>query len=229
MGRLGYRLFESDIDLDLASDVDDIILVRNGSESLRFSHILDQSDLFDPSLAQDYYQIEEYRLEVEKIIITIRNHLDSGLGDKLFDKYRTKENDFLGQYRVVLVGALMMMAGAEIKKEHVQHLRDLVPHIDCHHGYTLPFNDLGFRGPGKAQFLAALDNYQPGTPRNYREPSCFHCGKVRADLGKTLKECGRCRGAWYCGLDCQKAHWKLHKPFCKRRGESTGQFEFLNV
>ncbi|KDN64315.1 hypothetical protein CSUB01_09987 [Colletotrichum sublineola] len=200
MGRWGHRLFEGDLDLDLASDVHDVVLARDGSEDIRFSHILDQSDLFDPSHTREYYQSDEYRLEVEKIIVTIRNRLDSGLGDKIFDKYRAKETELFGKYKVIIVGALMMRAGAEINKEHFQHLRDLVPQIDCHHRYVLPIPDLGLRGPGRAQFIAALDNYQTGTPRNFREPSCFHCGKVHADLGKTLKECGGCKEAWYCGV-----------------------------
>ena len=26
--------------------------------------------------------------------------------------------------------------------------------------------------------------------------------------------CGHCCGAWYCGREHQKSHWKSHKPFC---------------
>jgi len=29
-------------------------------------------------------------------------------------------------------------------------------------------------------------------------------------------KCAKCHGAWYCGRQCQKAHWKTHKPACKR-------------
>ncbi|GKT40406.1 uncharacterized protein ColSpa_00587 [Colletotrichum spaethianum] len=219
MGRWGYRmmttrfphlkltdclkgLFEADIDIDIACELDDAFVSREGAGSLRLSRMINQTDMLAPPGARAYQQTEEYRLELDNLIVNIRNQLDSGLGDKLFDKYRALENEFLGQYRIILVGALMMRAGAKIKKENFQHLRDLVPQIDCQHGYTLPINDLGFRGPGKAQFLAALDNYRPGTPRNYEEPSCFHCGK-----------------------DCQKAHWKVHKPSCKPMCEVT----FLNV
>ncbi|KAI0882090.1 uncharacterized protein GGS22DRAFT_171496 [Annulohypoxylon maeteangense] len=80
----------------------------------------------------------------------------------------------------------------------MHHLRELVPRINCNSGFTLPTHDQGFRTPGRAQFLAALDHYQPGVPRNYNEPSCFHCGKVKADLGKKLSNCSHCKAAWYC-------------------------------
>ncbi|KAJ7159980.1 hypothetical protein C8R43DRAFT_348945 [Mycena crocata] len=30
-----------------------------------------------------------------------------------------------------------------------------------------------------------------------------------------LKICSRCQNAKYCSQECQKAHWKSHKPYCK--------------
>lgn len=70
----------------------------------------------------------------------------------------------------VILGALMMRAGANIKPEDIQHLRDLVPQINCNSAATLPLFDKGFRNPGRAQYSAALDHYQPGVPRNFQEP-----------------------------------------------------------
>jgi hypothetical protein len=40
--------------------------------------------------------------------------------------------------------------------------------------------------------------------------NCSHCGKH----GSALKRCSRCRQAAYCGAECQKAGWKLHKTTC---------------
>ncbi|KAK2057510.1 hypothetical protein LY76DRAFT_646875 [Colletotrichum caudatum] len=213
MGRWGERLFECDADCGLASRFDDVVIARDGGKDLRFSHIINQDDLLDAPRTQ----ADEHRLEVEKIIETIRVRLDSGLGSQIFEKYRAKETEHLGHYRLLMVGALMMRAGAEIKKENLQYLR-----ASAHReGFMLlngdPAGYFPLVGPAKAQFLAAIDNYQPGTSRNWQEPSCFHCGKVRTDLGKTLRNCGRCKKAWYCGVDCQKAHWKLHKPECPPR------------
>ena len=27
--------------------------------------------------------------------------------------------------------------------------------------------------------------------------------------------CNRCKAAYYCSRECQKRHWKTHKPVCK--------------
>ena len=47
---------------------------------------------------------------------------------------------------------------------------------------------------------------------------CQGCGKtetvVRAETGKGLSACSRCKSVKYCGPVCQKACWKEHKPFC---------------
>lgn len=170
-------LFEADADIDFACDISGDFVMMGGTEDLVPSNLIHQTDMLAPPEAKDYYKTEEYRLKLDDDIVSIRNQLDSGIGDKLFDKYRAKENnldEFEGQYQVIIVGALMMRAGANISKEQLQHLRDLVPKIDCQYGYALPFRDLGFRDPGKAQFLAALDNYQPGVPRDYLEPRYAH-------------------------------------------------------
>jgi len=37
--------------------------------------------------------------------------------------------------------------------------------------------------------------------------SCAHCGTQ----GTSLKRCVRCMYTWYCGAECQKAGWKVHK------------------
>ncbi|KAK5731405.1 hypothetical protein LTR15_001345 [Elasticomyces elasticus] len=52
---------------------------------------------------------------------------------------------------------------------------------------------------------------------------CGHCG---AGGGKTLMKCGGCKKRQYCSKEHQKAHWKVHKDFCKAAevvgGEETG-------
>ena len=40
---------------------------------------------------------------------------------------------------------------------------------------------------------------------------CFHCGKH----GHKLSKCGQCSQAYYCNADCQRKHWKKHKPVCR--------------
>lgn len=148
--------------------------------------------------------------------------LDSGLGDELFEKYRAGEGDPLrdfdgdSKYLQVVLAAIMMEYGATIKETHIEHLRDLVPKIQCNENTVLPFNDNGFRGPGKRQFLAALDHYQAGKPRSFQQPSCHGCGKINADIkaeGKTLLKCGGCKNqiaaAWFCDKVRTLGHFHL--------------------
>ena len=40
---------------------------------------------------------------------------------------------------------------------------------------------------------------------------CFHCGKQ----GYNLPKCRQCAQAYYCDSDCQRKHWKKHKPVCR--------------
>jgi hypothetical protein len=43
--------------------------------------------------------------------------------------------------------------------------------------------------------------------------SCDRCGKLQ-EPGKKLQRCGKCRVAWYCGIECQRAAWSGHKAHC---------------
>ena len=41
---------------------------------------------------------------------------------------------------------------------------------------------------------------------------CFFCGKH----GHNLPKCRQCGAqAYYCNADCQRKHWKKHKPVCR--------------
>eukprot|EP00798_Chlamydomonas_sp_ICE-L_P023954 gene23954-9525_t len=53
-------------------------------------------------------------------------------------------------------------------------------------------------------------------------PVCLHCGKTAEEaFGKEesstkLKRCSRCMNALYCGVECSKAAWPIHKPICSQ-------------
>ena len=280
MGRWGMRLFEGDQDLNIAVEID-AALGESDDMSLRLGRMIFQTDPLAPPAAKARYKTEEYlKRELPAIVAEGRATLDCGIGDELFKIFRARAGDGdaggRARYRVVIVGAIMLRAGAKISDDDLRHLRDLVPQI-----HSLPslahslrdsparpsgaallvasrgVDDEGFRHPGRAQFLAALDNYKPGVPRSFLEPrlvdhwkgppklfparqallmeiSCYQCGKIASDISKELDQCSRCKRVWYCSKvsgmvllrerseanltletqDCQRAHWRDHKPAC---------------
>jgi len=135
-----------------------------------------QTDMLVPPEAIAMYNTPAYAYQLANHIIPyIREKLDTdNLGEQLFAACRAKENDTDDisrepKYQTIILGALMMRCGARINAADMEHLRDIVPQVVCSPRWT-PFTDLSFRTPGKAQFLAALDHYEPGVPRSFQEP-----------------------------------------------------------
>ncbi|KAL7523925.1 hypothetical protein ACHAXR_001505 [Thalassiosira sp. AJA248-18] len=48
---------------------------------------------------------------------------------------------------------------------------------------------------------------------NEDTPQCAACGKG----GDALKKCNSCKLVKYCNINCQRAHWSVHKNVCKQR------------
>ena len=40
---------------------------------------------------------------------------------------------------------------------------------------------------------------------------CFNCGKH----GHNLPRCQQCAQAFYCNAECQRKHWRKHRPVCR--------------
>lgn len=69
---------------------------------------------------------------------------------------------------------------------------------------------LGFRNT-LAIALPFAHRAPSARPATERVPKlCFQCGA--SDQTKTdMKQCGRCKVAYYCSLECQQGDWKRHK------------------
>ncbi|KAH6636091.1 hypothetical protein F5144DRAFT_546242 [Chaetomium tenue] len=195
MGRWGHCLFEADNDQDRAYELAlEIAGEEDGPESEALC-----SFGYAGLMADGGNTVDKSALE------SVRQKLDAGLGDKLIGKYRALAaatdnswNEHEAKYKFVILGALLMGTGAKIRDHDLQHLRQLASEVQCNENFALAFSDTGFRGPGKRQFLAALDNYTPGTPRSYNEPSCHACGKSKQDTGKAPLKCSGCPKGWFC-------------------------------
>lgn len=51
--------------------------------------------------------------------------------------------------------------------------------------------------------------------RHKNPDACGGCGAKQVKDGEALLQCGRCNDRKYCGIDCQKGHWKVHKKVCE--------------
>jgi hypothetical protein len=130
-----------------------------------------------PTECRAHYNTKEYAQRLrDEIMPYVRAKLDAdNLGERLIAKNKTQEGKLdwerftSGEYKTIILGALLMRVGAKIKDEDLRHLRDLVPQVVCVPGTIWSLEDVGFRSPGKAQFLAALDAYEQGKPRDFQE------------------------------------------------------------
>lgn len=48
------------------------------------------------------------------------------------------------------------------------------------------------------------------------------CFQPDCESKTATKRCSGCNNAWYCSEACQKAHWSIHKTFCKNGRASKG-------
>ena len=61
--------------------------------------------------------------------------------------------------------------------------------------------------------LKVVNSVLPFTPHD--PLSCARCGR-----DGNLRACSRCCRIWYCGHDCQKAHWREHRTGCRDEDRS---------
>ncbi|CAE7120563.1 unnamed protein product [Rhizoctonia solani] len=53
--------------------------------------------------------------------------------------------------------------------------------------------------------------------RRQQPGECDHCDTEQS----SLSVCSGCHNAWYCGAECQKAHWKSHRIWCLHPSKLT--------
>ncbi|KAJ7092298.1 hypothetical protein B0H15DRAFT_833400 [Mycena belliarum] len=58
------------------------------------------------------------------------------------------------------------------------------------------------------------DQTNPTGDSLYDAAAVRFCSKDCCSNYKDLKQCGRCKAASYCSVECQRESWKKHKPLC---------------
>ncbi|KAG0701654.1 ankyrin repeat-containing domain protein [Suillus ampliporus] len=72
-------------------------------------------------------------------------------------------------------------------------------------------------GPQVTAAARRWERKRSGEKALWEEKECEYCKKK----GSGLKQCGRCHTVRYCSSDCQRMHWKTHKPLCQPFSTST--------
>ena len=62
---------------------------------------------------------------------------------------------------------------------------------------------------------AVARRYQEAERRRVALDTCAACGAAEPAIA-AFKRCAGCKQVAYCGVACQKGHWKAHKPACRR-------------
>ena len=95
-------------------------------------------------------------------------------------------------------------------------MRALVEHLARESQAAGPASSSSAVGGSSGSGDAVAQPQQPQPPPQQPQPqaACWKCGKA----GGQLRNCSRCGVARYCGAECQRAHWKDHKPECKPKG-----------
>ncbi|KAF8126338.1 hypothetical protein EV363DRAFT_1434256 [Boletus edulis] len=65
-------------------------------------------------------------------------------------------------------------------------------------------------GPEVTAVVQRWERKRKGEEAPWEEKRCENC-KTK---GSGLKQCARCHVVRYCSTECQRAHWKAHKPAC---------------
>ncbi|KAJ7721616.1 hypothetical protein B0H16DRAFT_1602299 [Mycena metata] len=53
----------------------------------------------------------------------------------------------------------------------------------------------------------------------YEDAPVRYCSRDQCFNHHNLKECGRCRSAYYCSVECQRSSWQKHKPECDHNSQ----------
>jgi hypothetical protein len=155
-------LFEGDSDCDTLYEI-------NAAAKQELTKLMKDTDICATTKAKELHDSLEENDLLDFDAVELRKILEAGLCDGLFKKLRTKTKDSLTpELRVILLGMVMMQAGATISDSDMEYMRKFLPQIPSQSGYALPIFDLGFRDPGKAQVSAALEHYKNGVPRDIR-------------------------------------------------------------
>ena len=151
-------------------------------------------------------------------------------GERIF-----RGNEAMGQYYVYTYGQHWWRAGGQPFLEQLRTLgEDALQDVlesdraaDAAarraHGGKMPSTPGPGPGPGSGAAGAGAGSHAGGgggsehRSRTDTVGTCAACGQLGGPKAAKLRKCSRCEAVVYCSVECQKSHWKAHKPNCREK------------
>ena len=128
------------------------------------------------------------------------------------------------QYEALTEEELASKSAVELRALHLALMADF-EELGCDTGVYLPSPELqsGEDRPALTKDILSMANLLRTTVKGARRGDfgmprvvlCASCGAPPPPRKKLLL-CARCETVGYCGTSCQREHWKVHQPACKR-------------
>jgi hypothetical protein len=64
------------------------------------------------------------------------------------------------------------------------------------------------------------------SPVGCNNPGCVNLRGL-SEAETAAKACGGCKVARYCSQECQRGHWKVHRPTCQRLQQEVKDAELM--
>ena len=165
------------------------------------------------SALHEFFTLSDDPQFIELTVTRIRCYLS------FVEKVHPKHLEFVLLYRgkklspTTYSGVPMIIHAVRIAKDpYFKHCTDLIEKLVAQYSNKYPKVD---------QLISEAMSQEPVVSTSGPElivcafPGCFVCVRGKDHI---MKQCGRCRAAFYCGPDHQKEHWKEHKRVCVKVG-----------
>ena len=153
-------------------------------------------------------ELYDYGMETSQMMAEYRDSKDPALLQEILERSRFERDAWLRMSPPEYAGAAKQCLNIEA------HLFQLG--YDKHAIKAAQDETDRYIGLSAPNWQEQLDTYREvGREAMSKLPSCACCGKY---MPKNRMFCGQCNVVVYCGQQCQKQHWEVHKLMCGLSG-----------
>jgi hypothetical protein len=110
----------------------------------------------------------------------------------------------------VMLRSMGTAAAAAGRQDYILQVAQVLQQLGVETGEQ--FDDLLQQAQSQIQEVAAKQAAEEAAVS-----ACAKCGAQAGAPGVQLRKCSACGKAYYCGPQCQRAHWRQHKAQCSKR------------